>query len=253
MDHVIISMLLTLIAGLSTLIGTILVFICKNKKDSIIVNSICFSAGVIISMSLNELIPESINLLSSTCIIQIRILLILIFINIGIIISMFIDKMIPSDIDISNSKHLYKVGIVSMIAIIVHNIPEGIATFVSSSTNIYIGIKLVIAIALHNIPEGISISMPIYYSTNSKIKAIGYAFLSGISEVLGALIAYIFISKYITNEIMAFILAITAGIMLHISFYELLPSIKKYKKNIYNLLFFISGYLMMLLVHFLIK
>ena len=64
-----------------------------------------------------------------------------------------------------NGIKLYKIGIISMIIIILHNIPEGIITFITSSSNINLGLKLSIAIALHNIPEGISISIPIYYST----------------------------------------------------------------------------------------
>ena len=91
-----------------------------------------------------------------------------------------------------------------MIAIILHNVPEGIATFISSSKDISLGISLAIAITLHNIPEGISISIPIYYSTKSKFKALLYTFISGVSEPIGALIAYLFLSKYINDFIIFF-------------------------------------------------
>ena len=83
---------------------------------------------------------------------------------------MLIDYYLPSDIVVEDTK-LYKVGIVSMLAIILHNIPEGIATYVTGVSNKTLAISLTIAIALHNIPEGISIAVPIYYSTKSKLKA----------------------------------------------------------------------------------
>lgn len=65
-----------------------------------------------------------------------------------------------------------------MLAIILHNIPEGIATFMATTSNIKLGIALTLAIAFHNIPEGISISVPIYYSSNSKKKAFNYTLIS---------------------------------------------------------------------------
>ena len=77
---------------------------------------------------------------------------------------MLIDYYLPDKPSISSDKKLYKVGFISMIAIILHNIPEGIATFVATNSDITLGISLAIAIAMHNIPEGISISVPIYYS-----------------------------------------------------------------------------------------
>ena len=86
----------------------------------------------------------------------------------GIILSMIIDKKMPAQ-----QNHLKRVGLIAMLAIILHNIPEGIATYLTSSTNTKLGITLTIAIALHNIPEGISISIPIYYATKNK----GHAFL----------------------------------------------------------------------------
>ena len=79
-----------------------------------------------------------------------------------------------------------------MLSIIIHNIPEGIATFMTSASNISLGITLSIAIALHNIPEGISIAVPIYYAAGSKLKAFYYVLLSSLSEPFGAIIAYLF-------------------------------------------------------------
>ena len=173
-----------------------------------------------------------------------------IFITIGIITSSNIDKKVNKYI--SNSK-LYKLGIISIIALILHNIPEGITTFISTSSNIKLGITLSLAIALHNIPEGIAIAIPIFYSTKSKKRAIIYTAISGFSELFGAILAYLFLSKYINNFILSLILALTAGIMLHISIYELLPSSLDYKKNKVTIISFIIGFCIMLLCDLLIN
>ncbi len=132
-----------------------------------------------------------------------------------------------------------------MLAIIIHNIQEGIATFLTSTNNIKLGISLAIAIALHNIPEGISISVPIYYSTNNKMKAFLYTFISGISEFIGAIIASIFLTKFNSPLFMGCMYSIIAGIMLHISLCELLPSSLNYNKPFNTVFFFFIGCLFM--------
>ena len=167
------------------------IFIFNKKNENIIIAALAFASGVMSTVSITDLMPESYNLLINIFPKFPAIIYMLIFVVSGILFSMFIDKYIPTD----NS--LYRVGVFAMLAIIIHNIPEGIATFMATNTNIMLGISLTIAIALHNIPEGISISIPIYYATNSKFKAIFYTFISAISEPFGALLTYLFLSNYI--------------------------------------------------------
>ena len=85
----------------------------------------------------------------------------------------------------------------------------------------------------HNIPEGIAIAVPIYYGTGSKRKAITRTLLSGLSEPLGALLAYIVLSKYITEITISVILLFVAGIMITISIHKMLPASLKYNSNKY--------------------
>ena len=242
------AFILTTLAGLSTLIGTIPIFI-KNKSNKIIISALAFAAGVMISVSIIDLIPEGINYLNKTFKLFPTILITSIFIIIGIILSMTIDKYINK----SREGELYKVGIISMIAIILHNIPEGIATYLSSEFNLKLGLSLTTAIALHNIPEGISIALPIYYGTKSRGKALLYTLLSALSEPLGALLAYLFLSKIINNNIMGILMSLIAGIMIQISFYELLPTSLKYKKQKYTIILLIIGIIFMITSHILLK
>ena len=222
--------LITSIAGLSTLIGFLFIYF-KNTENRVLIISLGFASGVMFFISIFDLIPEGYSLLNEKFYTIFSILVCLIFIVIGIIIAGFIDKLSEKGDD------LYHVGIVSMIAIILHNIPEGIATYLTSTVNIKLGITLAIAITLHNIPEGISISVPIYYSTNSKSKAFFYTLISGISELLGAVIAFVFLKGF--N--LSILYLIIAGIMLYISIYELLPASLKYKNYFKTFCSFIIG------------
>ena len=130
-----------------------------------------------------------------------------------------------------------------------HNIPEGITTFISSHHDLSLGITLSIGIALHNIPEGISIAIPIYYATKNKKKAIFLTFISGFSELLGAILAYLFLAPYITSFSLGIILSVTAGIMIHISCFELLPTAWKYASPIRIIIAFLFGFYVMILCH----
>ena len=250
MSNITIAFILTLIAGLSTMLGSILIFL-KDKRGVVLKYSLSFASGVMICVSIIDLIPEAIELLfegnkNNTF------LLVFICIIIGMVLSFTIDKVIPENKEIKNSS-LFKVGIFSMIAIILHNIPEGIATFLSSTTNLKLGITLTIAIALHNIPEGISISIPIFKASKSRKKALLYTFISGMSEPLGAILAFIFLAPIINNTIMGILLSLIAGIMIHIGAVKLLPTALKYKEKKKTTCFLIIGILFMYISHLLMN
>lgn len=240
-----ISFFLTSIAGLSTLLGAFIIFFSKKKSDSIIIGSLGFASGVMILVSFTDLIPNSFKLFNNVYSIIFSILLLLFAINIGIILSKCINKFIPE-----NNNNLYRVGILSMIAIVLHNIPEGMATYITNSTNITLGLSLTIAIAAHNIPEGISIAVPIFYSTGSKYKAFLYTFISGISELIGAIIAYLFLAPFINDTLMAFLYSIIAGIMIYLSITELLKTSLSYKNYKLTFIYFIIGIILILFNHF---
>ena len=146
--------LITTIAGLSTILGIIPCFIKTNKKDHLIATSLAFSSGIMIAISLLSLIPESHEILSKTYKAFPSILICSIFVVAGIYISTTIDAKVEN---IMHKNKLYKLGLITAITLILHNIPEGITTFISSTANGYLGIKLSLAIALHNIPEDFDI------------------------------------------------------------------------------------------------
>ena len=144
------AFLITLLAGCSTMLGFLFVYI-KNNSNKVLISSLAFASGVMFLISVYDLLPNSFSLINSTYYLVPAILLCSLFMVIGIIISMSIDKYLP-DNNYADSK-LYRIGMISMLAIMIHNIPEGIATFLTSNHDLKLGITIAIAIALHNIPE----------------------------------------------------------------------------------------------------
>ncbi len=244
------SFLMTSLAGASTMLGSFLIFRKKGKGEGTLVASLAFAAGVMICVSLIDLIPESFSTLEKYLSPLPLVCIILIGINIGIIFSNYIEDKVTK---FENNSSLYKIGIISMFAIILHNIPEGIATYISCENNFHLGLKLTLAIALHNIPEGISISIPIYYATKKKGRAFFYTMISGLSEVMGAIIAYLFLQNLTNAIFMGFLYSIIAGIMLTISIKELLPTSFSYQNTKKTIVYFLIGVFFMLISHFLLS
>ena len=124
-----------------------------------------------------------------------------------------------------------KTGIVTALAIAIHNFPEGLVTFGAALSDTSLGILLAIAIAIHNIPEGISVSVPIYYATGNRRKAFWYSFLSGLAEPIGAALGYLILFSFINDQIIGGLLGFIAGVMVYISLDEILPTAQRYDKK----------------------
>ncbi len=224
------AFLISLIAGLSTVIGALVIFFKFKEKNvnKFIAFSLSLSLSIMIGISITELIPESFfSILKNTQIIK-GLILVFIVSGVGYILITIITNLINK----SKSKNdLFKLGILSMIVLMIHNLPEGIATFMSTYKDIDLGLKLGAAIMFHNIPEGIAIAVPIYYSTKSKIKAFKYTFISGLAEPLGATLTYLFLKNYITIDLINIILLLVGSIMITLSIKELFPKALEYQEN----------------------
>jgi len=260
MNNTYLAFLLTLFAGLSTMIGTIFIFKKVKNEKKIILASLSFAAGVMITVSVTDLIPEAFSLLKKFFYPFPSFLVFGICFALGVLLSMGIDHFLPDGTSYvasydenrsAKKKSLYRIGLISCLAIILHNIPEGIATFMATSNDTKLGIMLATSIALHNIPEGISISVPLYYATKNRKKALLYTFISGISEPCGALLAFLFLKNFMNDLAMGCLLSMIAGIMMHISFYELLPTSFSYQEKKITVFYLVIGILFMLLSHIL--
>ncbi|MBN2444467.1 MAG: zinc transporter ZupT [Spirochaetales bacterium] len=236
---------LTLFAGLSTGIGSLIGLLSKKFNPKVLTISLGFSAGVMIYVSMVEIIVKARDSLSVTLGDKSGYIWTTISFFIGIFIIAIIDKLIPSyenphelnvakRIEKSSEKDkakLLRMGVFSALAIGIHNFPEGLATFMSGLTNPTLGISIAIAVAIHNIPEGLAVSAPIFYATKSRKKAFVLSFLSGFAEPIGAIFGYFLLRSIFTETTFGVIFAAVAGIMVYISLDELLPTAEEYGEH----------------------
>lgn len=226
-------LIITSIAGLSTMIGNLLLFINPKYKDNILSFSLGLSFCVMFLVSVMELIPEGILLISDKFHYIIIFIISLFLLFVGYFIVFIINN------HINNENNLYKIGFLSMISLLVHNIPEGIICAITTGNNLDLGLKMSFIILVHNIPEGICISLPIYYATGNKLKAIFMTFVSSLGEVIGALFSMLFLNNYINDFTLFVILIITAGIMITLSVFKIFREgmvLKKIKNFILGVL-----------------
>lgn len=180
----------------------------------------------------------------------------------GIGMSALIDRFIPEDVNPHEPKStqelhvlqdeqsqsdaaLKRTGMFTALAIGIHNFPEGFATFMASTENVSIGLSIALAIAIHNIPEGMAVSLPIYHATGNRKKAFWYAFISGLAEPIGAVIGFFILLPLMGALTLGVTFGVVAGIMIYISFDELLPSARVYGNAHTTILGIVLGMLVM--------
>ncbi|MDF2613383.1 MAG: zinc transporter ZupT [Clostridia bacterium] len=254
-NTILIAFGLTLFAGLSTGIGSCLAFFTKRTNTKFLSISLGFSAGVMIYVSFVEIFAKALNSLTIEFGKKSGSWMTVLGFFGGMFLIALIDKLVPSsenpheahsvedltDPNHSKNHKLLRMGMMSAIAIGIHNFPEGLATFMAAIKDISIGLPIAIAIAIHNIPEGIAVSVPIFYATGSKKKAFYYSFLSGLSEPIGALVGYLLLSQFFNEATFGILFALVAGIMVYISLDELLPASEKYGEHHLSIYGLIAG------------
>lgn len=226
------ALALTTAAGLSTGIGSAVAYLIKKPKVVYLSFALGLSAGVMIYVSFVEMLPDAFEAIGEPWG--------LVAFFVGLAAIAFIDILVPEP---SNPHHyegleeptgphkdaqLMRTGVLTALAIAVHNFPEGLATFASTLSDVRVGVFIAIAIAIHNIPEGIAVSIPIFYATSDKNKAFLYSFLSGLSEPVGAMVGFLVLLPFLTPGVLAAVLAFVAGVMIYISLDELLPMAHNY-------------------------
>jgi ZIP family zinc transporter len=257
-ENILFAMGLTVFAGLSTGIGSIMAFFSKKFNPKFLAGSLGFSAGVMIYVSLVEIFVKAkdslINVYGAKQ--GYGATVIAFFIGIGIIA--LIDKLVPEyenphefknienkQSENENKNKLMRMGVFSAIAIGIHNFPEGLATFMAGLQDPTLGISIAVAIAIHNIPEGIAVSVPIYYATESRKKAFNYSFLSGFAEPIGALVGFFILRSFFSDATFGLIFSAVAGIMVYISLDELLPTAEEYGEHHIAIFGLIAGMIVM--------
>lgn len=244
---------LTLIAGAATGIGALAVLFTKGENKRILAGSLGFSAGVMIYVSMVEIFPKALEYLGDSVGEWKGSVYTVAAFFAGIIIIGLIDWIVPSaEGDIGNltenrTEALNRMGVLTALAIGIHNFPEGMVTFTSALKNPSLGIAICAAIAIHNIPEGIATAVPIYYSEGNRLKAFAVSFFSGITEPLGAVIGYLILRPFFNDTVFGILFGAIAGIMVFISIEELLPMARLYDKGKLTIMGFVGGMAVMAL------
>lgn len=250
MDNNIISaLLLTVFAGLSTGFGSLIALFCKRTNTKFLSLSLGFSAGVMLYVSMIEIFTKAKGYLTVSNGEKAGYWLCVAAFFFGIIMIGLIDFFIPStesDIGRKNkTQNLNRMGIMTALAIAIHNFPEGMATFTSALKDPYLGSAIAVAIAIHNIPEGIATSLPIYFSTGKKFRAFIISFLSGITEPLGAIIGYLVLRPFFNDTVFGLLFSAVSGIMVFISLEELIPMAHEYEKSKITIVGVVIGMIIM--------
>ena len=249
---------LTLFAGLSTGIGSAIALFSKRTNTRLLSFVLGFSAGVMIYVSFVEILGKARDsLIAALGTIPGNWATVGAFFG-GILLIGLIDRLVPSvenphearSVEALHETHqggakrpdkLMRMGLMSALAIAIHNFPEGLATFASALQDPSLGIAIAVAIAIHNIPEGLSVSVPIYFATGNRKKAFWYSFLSGLSEPVGALVGYLLFANFFTDMTFGLLFALVAGIMVFVSLDELLPTAREYGESHLSIYGLVSG------------
>ena len=228
-----IALILTLVVGLFIMGGSLCAISVKdNKKFTDFTISIAF--GVIISLVILEILPECFEILSGEVGIVRGILAIIVLILIGIITLKILDMFIPHHEheahhhhkhknESCHEEHLHHLGIMSAVAVIIHNLIEGMSLYLITSKDIVSGLLLCIGIGLHNIPMGLIISTTLINSNYSRNKALKLSFIVSISTFVGGLVMLLL--GGVSELVEGVLLGLTLGMLIYLSIFELLHQI----------------------------
>lgn len=251
---------LTLFAGLATGIGSFTAFTTERTNKTMLCAALSFSAGVMIYVSFVEIFVKARDSLAVALGDHTGYVVTTLAFFGGVALIALIDKLVPhhenphelhkveemqNERKVARMGGLYRMGVVTAIAIALHNFPEGLATFIATLGDPTLGYHIAFAVAVHNIPEGIAVAVPIYFATGSRKKAFLFSFASGFAEPVGALIGYVLVMHIFNEMTFGILFAMVAGIMVFISFDQLLPAARTYGRHHVSVYALIAGMMVM--------
>lgn len=238
------AFLTTLIAGAFFLVGALLAYFGKNKKG-LIEFSIGMAFSVMLLLLAFDIVPEVMELLEEK-----GTIFMYIFIVIGIVMLKLIDILVPHhdhDKEIkTHERHLKHIGIISSLALIVHNVIEGVGIYNIASVDFRAGLLMAIGVGLHNIPFGIEITATLNETKKNKKSVILNIVLLTLSTVLGAVIMLVF--KSISDFVLGSLMSLTIGMIIYLVLFELLTELGSSKNKKYSTAGLVTGILLMIIV-----
>ena len=232
------ALLFTFLSGILITIGFIMAKISKKKKTFTQL-AISMAFGVIIMLSFFEILKEAIEILKEETG-SIYFIWILGFTLIGVVFLKILDIFIPDHEAKNESENLYHIGVVSCIAVLLHNILEGMTIYTTTTTDFKMGLLMVIGVGLHNIPMGMVIYSTLSKTKKTRHKKLIYLLLVTFSTLLGGFLMSL-ASKYITDLFIGLLLCITLGMLFYIAVFELLHEILEFKNHKLTIIGIIIG------------
>lgn len=234
--------LINIIVGLFFLIGALIAL--KNKENKKLTNfSVACGFIVLILLLVIDIIPETLSLFTNY-----KYLYIISGTLIGLGLLFILEKKVPHHDHFEEVKHhenhLNHIGIMTSVALIIHNIVEGMGIYGIAQNDFKTGIIYAIGVGLHNIPFGIEITAMLNKNNNKKVMWI-YLILLSISTFIGGIILYLF-KDLLTNTFLGFLLSITIGMIIYLVIFELFIELKE-NYNKYSTIGLITGIILMLI------
>lgn len=230
MERYKIGLITTLLLGIFIVIGA-LIALLANKKSKIVEFSIGLAFGVIVTLIITDLLPEIFETLGFR-----YIYVWLIGMVAGFLILKIFDNFIPDHHEHKMSKeesneNLVHIGVMTSLALVLHNIIEGMAVYSSCLSDASFGIALTLGIGFHNIPLGMVISSSFYHSTKNFKKTIITVLIVSLSTFLGGFVMYLLKLTEISSMLLGVLLSLTLGMLIFIVIDELLPRISDIKNK----------------------
>jgi zinc transporter, ZIP family len=260
---------LTLMAGLATGVGGAIAMFTRATNTKLLSLGLGFAAGAMIYVSFVEILPKASESLMEEMGEMTGAWATVLAFFAGMAVVALIDRFVPSienphemhrveevedfeEADRRGGTHtnldkhrLKRMGVLTAIAIAIHNFPEGLVTFIATIEDPALGLTIAIAIAIHNVPEGIAVAVPIFYATGSRIQAFLYALISGLAEPVGAVVGFMLLLPFLGPATFGLAFAAVAGIMVFISMDQLLPAAREYGEHHLSVYGLVAGMALM--------
>ncbi len=228
------------LAGLSTLLGAIIILISNPEHPLYLAILLGFAAGVMLAVVFFELIPSALTLgLLHEIILAIPVGGLIIG-----IISMVLHKSLPAT---GSEQDLIRIGYLITAGIALHNLPEGLAIGTGMAVSPELSSLIALSLGVHNIPEGMAAAGPLRAGKMSWISTLCLITMAGLVTPVGTLAGMLFINIF--PELVGISLNIAAGAMLYLIIEELLPKARSYHAPSTNIGFFIGVITGMLLIN----
>lgn len=241
------ALAVALAAGLATSVGGALALHPKGLRRDWLAVALAFAAGSMLVISFVQALPLGIEALEPAFGEGGAMALAFAAFFAGVGAVLLIDRLLPAELNPSETegldaehlspdaqratRRLLRSGVLVAVVLGLHNLPEGMATFVASYADPHVGLTLAAAIAIHNVPEGIAVAAPIYAATGSRRAALGWATVSGLAEPVGALLAAALVAWVVPPALVGLVYGFVAGMMVFLAVDELLPGARRYQTS----------------------